>query len=402
MSKRLALFMTALIVLAAFGSCAGRKCMAPTTAPVMGQERLEPSKLQMKTHRGKFLREAIKAPLLAAGPDPLNILILSGGGQNGAFGAGFLNGLAQRANPPDLNFDIVTGISTGALQATYAFLGPDYYPRLEAAFSNKSQSDIFVQRFFVSLLWSDSIVDPAPLRRFIENEITLDIIEEVAQAHESGRRLFIGTLDLDSSRLVIWNMGEIAQGRNQQALNKYHDILMAAGAIPVLLPPVEIEYTNDAGELYKGLNVDGGLREVLFLPHFMLELQDSLPDRDSSYAKDRLTIIINAKIGLGYGCIDAHWIPIAKRTVSTSLDETTANGVLRAYLIACYKNMDFQLMRIPDDVEIDPLEISINAVKMQILIDKGKELAQLDPIPFEENPPFAEDFFEICNRLRNP
>lgn len=399
MRKTLAFFVIALIAPVILSSCAGRTCMQPTAVPVMAQKQFDPSKIkQMKTHLGETLQQAIKVPVLAAGPDPLNILILSGGGQNGAFGAGFLSGLAQRAAPPDLSFDIVTGISTGALQATVAFLGPDYYPMLEAAYSNLSQSDLFVHRFFLSLLWSDSIADSTPLRTFIENTITLDMIKEVALAHESGRRLFIGTVDLDKAEMVVWDMGEIAKGRNQQALEKYHDILMAATAVPVLLSPVEIEYTNSAGELYKGLHVDGGLREILFFRHFMLELQDSLPDGD----KDVLTIIINGKIGLGYNCLDAHWVPIAKRTVSTALDELTANSLLRTYLIACDKNMDFRLMRIPDDVDIDPYDISIRTETMLLLIEKGKELAQLEPIPFENSPPFAEDFVQICDQLRNP
>ena len=373
--------------------------MQPSAAPVIGQKWLDPSKIiKMTTHNGEFLQEAIQAPVLAAGRDPLNILVLSGGGQNGAFGAGFLNGLAQRADPPDLNFHIVTGISTGALQATFAFLGPEYYARLEEAYSNRSEKDIFVHRFFLSLLWSDSIVDPAPLRKFIEETITLDIIREVARAHESGRRLFIGTVDLDSGEMVIWDMGDIAQGKNQQALEKYHDILMAAGALPVLLPPVEIEYINSAGKLYKGLHVDGGLREILFLPRFTLELQDSLSDRD----QDLLTIIINGKIGLKYNCMKAYWLPIAERTVGASLDEATANSVLRVYLIACAQKMDFRLMRIPDDVDINPYEFEINKETMNLLIKKGKELAQLDPIPYEKSLPFAEYFVEICNQLRNP
>jgi hypothetical protein len=298
--------------------------------------------------------------------------------------------------------DIVTGISTGALQATFAFLGPDYYAMLEAFYSNLSQSDIFVNRLFPFLLWSDSIADPAPLRTLLEN--TPDILEKVAQAHESGRRLFIGTVDLDRGGLVVWDMGEIALERNQQALGKYHDILMAASAVPVLLPPVEIEYTTATGELYTGLHVDGGLREIVFFRHFMADLRDSLPDGDPmpDEDKDRLTIVVNGKIGLGYDCIDTHWIPIAKRTIITSLDETAANGVLRAYLIACDKNMKFQLMRIPDNVAIDPFETTFNTATMQMLIEKGKELAQLEPIPYESSPPWAEDFIEICNRLGNP
>lgn len=403
MKKSFVLFMMALIVLAVSGGCCGRTCVEPTAAPVTSEKWLDPSKIkQLRTHRGELLQEAIQIPVTAAEPDPLEILILSGGGQNGAFGAGFLSGLTQRADASDFLFDIVTGISTGALQATFAFLGPDYYTMLEGFYSNLSQCDIFVNRLFPFVLWSDSIADSAPLRTLLENTITLDIIEKVAQAHTAGRRLFVGTVDLDNGDMIVWDMGAIAQGRNQQALEKYHDILMAASAVPVLLPPVEIEYTTSTGELYEGLHVDGGLREIVFFRHFMADLGDSLPEPGSSPDKNRLTIIVNGKIGLGYNCIDTHWIPIAKRTLGASLDETASNGVLRAYLIACAENMDFQLMRIPDDIEIDPIETTFNTATMQMLIEKGRELAQLDPIPYETSPPFAEDFVEICSRLRNP
>ncbi len=408
MKKSSAFFMMALIIQAALAGCAGRTCVAPTAvsapapAPAIGQKWLDPSKIKrMKTHLGEQLQQTFKAPVLRArsrqpGENYLKVLVLSGGGQNGAFGAGFLNGLAQRADRlSDLDFDIVTGISTGALQATFAFLGPDYYDMLEAFYSNLSQSDIFAYRFVLSLLWSDSIVDSAPLRTLLENTITLDMLEKVAEAHAAGRRLFIGTLDLDQGGLVFWDMGEIAQGRDQQALGKYHDILMGATAVPVLLPPVEIEYTTSSGQLYNGLHVDGGLRENLFLRGFMLNISDPLTE------DDRLTIIVNGKIGLGYSCIDARWVPIAKRTLNASLDETTFNGVLRSYLIACSKKMKFQLMRIPDDVEMDPYGYTFDSTLMQMLIQKGKELGQLDPVPWETSPPFADDFDDICLRLQN-
>jgi predicted acylesterase/phospholipase RssA len=399
MRKRFALIMMALMTLAVFGGCCSRTCVEPTAAAAIRQNWLDPSKIkEMKTHRGQPLREAIKGPVFKAesrppGQDHLNILVLSGGGQNGAFGAGFLNGLAQGADDlSDLNFDIVTGISTGALQATFAFLGPDYYDMLEAFYLNLSQDDIFVHRFFPSQLWSDSIVDSAPLRTLLENTITLDMIERVAQAHRDDRRLFIGTLDLDSGGLVVWDMGEIAQGEDQQALEKYHDILMGATAVPVLLPPVEIEYITSTGELYKGLHVDGVLRENLFLRHVMLDF----PEAGSVNA--RLFVIVNGKIGLGYSCIDTHWIPIAKRTINASLDETMFNGVLRTYLIACSKNMEFKLMRIPDDVEMEAYGYTFDSALMQMLIEKGKELGQLEPVPWETSPPYAEDFAGICNQ----
>ena len=160
MGKRFALIMMASMTLAVFSGCCSRTCVEPTAASAIRQNWLDPSKIkEMKTHRGQPLREAIKGPVFKAesrppGQDHLNVLVLSGGGQNGAFGAGFLNGLAQGADDlSDLNFDIVTGISTGALQATFAFLGPDYYDMLESFYLNLSQDDIFVHRFFPSQLW---------------------------------------------------------------------------------------------------------------------------------------------------------------------------------------------------------------------------------------------------------
>ncbi|MGD9044962.1 MAG: patatin-like phospholipase family protein [Desulfobacterales bacterium] len=397
MRKPFVFMMMVLMALSVFGGCGGRTCVAPTAAPATGQNWLDPSKIkEMKTHSGESLREAIMVAVSAAHPDQPEILVLSGGGQNGAFGAGFLSGLAQRAdNRYDLNFDIVTGISTGALQATFAFLGPDYFDLLESFYSNLSQKDIFACRFCLSLLWSNSIVDSAPLRTRLEDTITLDMIEEVAEAHTAGRRLFIGTLDLDHGGLVVWDMGKIALGRNQQALEKYHEILMAATAVPVVLPPVELDYTLSTGQLYKGLHVDGGLRENLFFRHFMLDLGESVS------ANARLFVIVNGKIGLGYSCIDSHWVPIAKRTLNASFDETMFNGVLRTYLIACGNDMEFKLMRIPDDVEMEAYGYTFDNDLMQMLIEKGKELGQLDPVPWETSPPFEDDFVDICNKLRN-
>ena len=281
MKKNLAIFVGMLLLLVFFGGCGTRNCLEPNSMRVDSKKWSNPSAIGIKTHKGKQLSEAMAAPVTKAGLRPLNILILSGGGQNGAFGAGFLSGLAMRPDNPNLNFDIVTGISTGALQATFAFLGPEYFGSLEDAYTNISQKDIFYNRFFLSLLWSDSIADTAPLRSFLEKMITLDTLKEVAKAHESGRRLFVGTVDLDRGDLVVWNMGEIAQDLSEQSLKKYHNILMAAAAVPLLFPPVKIEYKASTGELYEGLHVDGGTRETLF---FRLLKQLLLPQRARNMA----------------------------------------------------------------------------------------------------------------------
>jgi hypothetical protein len=392
-----------LLSFAFFSGCVKRTCVGPTAIKAEDKERYSPSKMILKTHMGKELIKEIGIPVFKAGPKPLNIIILSGGGQNGAFGAGFFNGLAERTDDQNLNFDIVTGISTGALQATFAFLGPEYYQKLKRGYLNISDKDIFYKRFFLSLLWVDSISNTTPLRSLLEDMITLDVLEEVARIHRAGRRLFIGTLDLDMGNLVIWDMGAIAQDANRQALKKYHDILMAATAIPVLFPPVKLEYLTSSGKSYEGLHVDGGAREILFFRQFMLNLRNSAKMQIQRYKKQiarldqaQLTVIVNGKIGVNYDCINDHWIPIGARSLSTLMDETAVNGVFRAYTISCAEGIAFRMIRIPDDVDVESDEYVFDPDTMLMLYNKGYEMAQSDPIPWETKPPTAEDIELMC------
>lgn len=357
----------------------------------------------MKTHLGTPLLEAIRVPVIKAGSRPLNIIILSGGGPNSAFGAGFLNGLAERGDNQNLNFDVVTGISTGALQATFTFLDPEYYQKLKTAYLNVSGKDIFSNRLFLSLLWSDSILNPAPLRSLLEEMITLDVLEEVARVHRTGHRLYIGTLDLDMRDLIIWDMGAIAQEANQQTLKKYHDILMAAAAIPVVFPPIKIEYLKSSGQSYEGLHVDGGAREILLFRQFMLDFSDSVKmqiqrsqGKMAGMDQAHLTVIVNGKIGVGYECINDRWIPIGARSLSMLLDETSVNGVFRAYAIAFTEGIAFRMIRIPDDVNINSDERVFDPDVMARLYDKGYEMARSNPIPWETKPPTAEDIELLC------
>jgi hypothetical protein len=403
MRKALVNLTILLLSFAFFSSCGSRTCVEPTVIKAEDKKRYDLSKSMLKTQMGRPLTEAIGIPVMKAGPQALNILILSGGGQNGAFGAGFLNGLAERTDNQNLNFDIVTGISTGAMQATFAFLGPEYYQKLKTGYLNVSDKDIFYNRFFLSFLWSDSILNPAPLRSLLETMITMDVLEEVARIHRAGRRLFIGTLDLDIGNLVIWDMGAIAQEAKQQALKKYHDILMAATVIPVLFPPIKIEYLTSPGKPYDGLHVDGGAREILFFRQFMLNFRNSAKMQIQRYKKQiarldqaQLTVIVNGKIGVDYDCINDYWIPIGARSLSTLKDETADNGVFRAYTISCAEGIAFRMIRIPDDVDVESDEHAFNPATMQMLYNKGYEMAQSDPIPWETKPPTAEDIELMC------
>lgn len=165
-----------------------------------------------------------------------NILALSGGGANGAFGAGILYGWSAAGTRP--SFKIVTGISTGALIAPFAFLGSEYDPALKKVYTSVATRDIMrVRPFIVMRGGLDSLADTTPLQNLLKVYITDDVIRNVARAHLTGRRLYIGTTDLDASRLVSWNMGVIAAADRPEAFDLFRSILLASASIPILFPP---------------------------------------------------------------------------------------------------------------------------------------------------------------------
>jgi hypothetical protein len=134
-----------------------------------------------------------------------NYLAISGGGENGAFGAGLLNGWTETGKRPE--FKIVTGISTGALTAPFAFLGPKYDDELKAVFTTTGPNDVLEQRGRLAALFDDAMADNAPLRQRVAKYVTADMLKDIAAEDAKGRILLIGTTNLDARRPVIWNIG---------------------------------------------------------------------------------------------------------------------------------------------------------------------------------------------------
>ena len=164
---------------------------------------------------------------------------------------------------------MVTGVSTGSLIAPFAFLGPDYDDLLERSYTGVRPGDLYRLRYPTSLLWSDSLADAEPLRRRVEAEITPDVIARVARAHASGRRLYIGTTNLDTKSLVVWDLGAIAAGDDPHKVSLFREVILASCAIPGLLPPVPITVGVN-GRPRSELHVDGGVNTSLFLPPSVL------------------------------------------------------------------------------------------------------------------------------------
>jgi hypothetical protein len=172
----------------------------------------------------------------AAAGGPLRVLAISGGGSNGAFAAGVLAGWSEAGGRPA--FDIVTGVSAGALAAPYAFLGPRFDAQLSALFTGLSSADLMKQRPRLLALFSDSLASAEPLRALIGRHFDERLLQAVAAEHRRGRRLFIGTTHVYAGRLVTWDLGAIAASGQPNALDLVQRILLASAAVPIMLPPV--------------------------------------------------------------------------------------------------------------------------------------------------------------------
>ena len=205
---------------------------------------------------------------------PVNVLAISGGGSYGAFDVGVLHGWTDSGTRPV--FDVVTGISTGALIATFAFLGPQYDEFMRDSYVNSRADDVYEMRWYLSIMNSDSIARSTPLMKRIDAAITPKVLEEIAKAHAKGRRLYVGTTNLDTRRFVVWDMGAIASAGTPEALELYRRIILASASVPAFFPPVLIDIDVD-GQKHQELHVDGGTTSAVFVPMAMIKCDPKKP-----------------------------------------------------------------------------------------------------------------------------
>lgn len=203
-------------------------------------------------------------------------LIISGGGAKGAFGAGILKGWSASGRRPQ--FAIVTGVSTGALMATWAFLGPAYDGQLERFYTQTTDSQIFRKKSLLLVPFGESLLDTEPLRRTIAEAVDERLLAEVAREYRKGRRLYVASTDLDNGRLVVWDLGAIAASERPDRLARYREALRASASIPVGFPPVYFPIEID-GKEYGQMHVDGGAVANLFITGFILDRQRELAPR---------------------------------------------------------------------------------------------------------------------------
>ncbi len=274
---------------------------------------------------------------------PAIFLALSGGGDDGAFGAGLLCGWTVAGDRPE--FKAVTGISTGALIAPFAFLGSKYDSVLKDVYTRSTPADILEARSYFAAVFDDALADNAPLGRLLEKYVTKDMLTEIAREYERGRLLLLSTTNLDARQAVIWNMGKIAASGQPGALALFHKIMLASAAIPGAFPPVMIDVEAN-GKEYQEMHVDGGAMAQVFLYPPSLKIAEVSKQRGVSRER-RLYIIRNARL-------DADWAETERRTMSivsraiTSLIQTQGIGDLyKIYAEAKRDGIDYNLAYMP-------------------------------------------------------
>jgi len=308
-------------------------------------------------------------------------LAISGGGSTGAFGAGLLIGWTASGHRP--HFDLVTGISTGSLIAPFAFAGPAHDEELRQVYTEISGKDIYRRKGFLSIIGSDSAADNTPLKNMVARYMTDRLLADIAREHAKGRRLLIGTTNLDAERPVIWDIGAIATSRDPDRKLLIRDILVASASIPAVFPPVRLNVVAD-GRRYDELHVDGGTSNQAFLfpSNFTAEMADRLVGRQP---KRTLYVIRNGKVGPEWSAVKPRIAAIAGKSLSSLIKTQGIGDLYRMYANAERDRIDYNAIWVPEDFALAEKE-PFDPVYMRALFKLGYGMGR-NGIPWSKHPP---------------
>jgi predicted acylesterase/phospholipase RssA len=293
---------------------------------------------------------------LVAGP----WLILSAGGSDGAYSAGILTGWTQTGARPD--FSVVTGVSTGAMLAPFAFLGARYDETLRTLYSTITSADVFEVGGK-----GESLLDTWPLRDLLAKHVTPQLLAEIAAEHSRGRRLVVLTTNLDAERPVVWNMGEIAARGDDVALKLFRDVLLASSSIPGAFPPVYID-VEAKGRHFQEMHADGGMGGAFFLaPSSLLSRMHGAPLPASEFY-----VIVNSKLAPDFHGTERNILNILGRSISVTLKTTTRVALEAAHDYAARNAIGFHLAYIDDTFDKESRG-SFDPGYMRALIDLGAD-----------------------------
>ena len=317
--------------------------------------------------------------------DPINAsyLALSGGGDNGAFGAGLLTGWTERGDRPV--FSLVTGVSTGAMIAPFAYLGSDYDYVLKRTFTDVDQKDIFIELGLTGALFGDAFADTSPLYKLISEFVTPELLQKIGDEYTLRNRwLVVATTNLDAGVPVLWNMGKLAAVGTPESLQLFRKILLASAAIPGAFPPVMIDVMAD-GKHYQEMHVDGGAATELFLyPSALSEM--ALKEGVVTKFKNRQAYIIrNARLDSDWRQIERNTLSIMGRAVDQLIQSQGGGDIYRTFLVTQRDGVHFNLAYIGPDFKV-PHKTEFDRHYMNALFDYARNLSRAG-YPWAHSPP---------------
>jgi predicted acylesterase/phospholipase RssA len=302
---------------------------------------------------------------------PANFLAISGGGENGAYGAGVLVGWTAAGTRP--TFKLVTGISTGALTAPFAFLGPAYDGKLKEVYTTLSAKDVMQPRGYLAVFFQDALADNTPLRQTVKKYFDQAMLEAIAAEYAKGRVLLVATTNLDARRPTIWDITKIAASGQPRALELVHDVLVASAAIPGAFPPVMIDVEVN-GKKYQEMHVDGGASAQVFVYPPSLNVSTVQFEGRRVQRERHVYVIRNARLDPDWAEVERATFSILGRTVTSLIQTQGVGDLYRIYAATQRDDIDFNLAYIPETFTTElkePFETSY----MQELFQVGYERA---------------------------
>ena len=315
---------------------------------------------------------------------PFNILTLSGGGTRGAFGSGLLSGWTDKGDIPE--FDIVTGVSTGAVMATFVFLGGDELEKVKTFYTKMYTKDIYTTSW-LSFFGFAYLMNPAPLKKLFSNNFNEALLNRVAAEHAKGRRLYIGTTNIDTGQLIIWDMGAIASSNRSDKYQRFSDIIYASSAMPIFLPPQYISVDIGDKQYYQ-MHVDGGIYSHVFMIGLLVDWKEVLDLRsDENYIFDTtLYTIANRKYRnrTAYDPVKQSPNSVIAAYIEIETDLLFDKSVYRLYDGCIKKGIKFRMAAVPKDINYVDDATEFNPEKMTKLFNLGYNYG-LNGIEWQEN-----------------
>jgi hypothetical protein len=341
------------------------------------------------------MRQSIRQAFLTETPDNYdaladgwrryNYLAISGGGSDGAFGAGILNGWSAKGNRPA--FKVVTGVSTGALIAPFAFLGPEYDPQIKEAYTTVNPERIYVVRRLIAILWEESVADNEPLKDLVTKYITPEVLDAIAVEHAKGRRLYVASSNMDREEPVIWDMGAIASSKDAGKLELFRSVLVASASIPAIFPPALVKVNLD-GKDYDELHCDGGVFFQSFFIGAIVDLPALIREAHPDYKGrvfQELYVIRNGSTTPARKQIARGVRSISERAIMTLLKVSGINDLYRLFLSTEHDDVDFYFVALPVDY-VRSTDEEFNEAEMNRQFALGYQLG-VAGVPWRRLPP---------------